>query len=161
MSIPKVLEFMKSIRVSVSDLLAHITDTNNSACKIHRQRLYDTPENGGRLSLILDQISASTVGCKQLDTWALKRTCWVVGKEMDGVKAAFSMTVDEVTPEFLTNWSFSGSIEDVIKDSAPTLMKILLEAAQTGRARDNNTIKDPWLVCPALLSNLEQLSELQ
>jgi len=137
--VENVLNFMQDKRVSFMDLLTYILDGQSSCCSSYRRRVFDDLES------TLARIDRYKRGRDILNKWALNLLCRIVDREMRKVKRAFTMKTNEITPEFVEAWSFSG-LQSVIEERAPVLCKLLCACVQTRHAR-KKAKKDPMVVC--------------
>jgi hypothetical protein len=84
-------------------------------------------------------------GQGMLEEWlrddSLKFIGDIIGKEMDSVKAAFTMGIDAITPKFLDDWTFETNVGCVARAEVPFLFEILCDASQTRVAQVKNKIK--------------------
>ncbi|KIK90528.1 hypothetical protein PAXRUDRAFT_801390 [Paxillus rubicundulus Ve08.2h10] len=74
--------------------------------------------------------------------------------EMDHVKAALRMTLDSITPDFLTSWDMNSLMSTMVDPDAPILCRILDAAAQTERGAKENKLKDGSTACHAIITQL-------
>jgi len=134
-----VLDFMQDKRVSFVDLLTYILDGQSTRCSSYRRRVFDNLES------TLTRIDRHKRGRDILNKWALSLLCRIVDREMRKVKRAFTMKTNEITPEFVEAWSFSG-LQNVIEERAPILCELLCACVQTRHTR-KKAKKDPMVVC--------------
>ncbi|KIJ12598.1 hypothetical protein PAXINDRAFT_53366, partial [Paxillus involutus ATCC 200175] len=74
--------------------------------------------------------------------------------EMDHVKAALRITLDSITPDFLTSWDMNSLMSTTVDPDTPILCQILDAAAQTERGAKENKIKDGSTACHAIMTQL-------
>lgn len=84
--------------------------------------------------------------CNGCNPHALDSICSMVSSEMDLVTKELSLpSVEHITPDFISNWSFKRIIEPTTW-LCPSLVHILEAAAQTWEAKRKNKIKSPKTV---------------
>ncbi|KAG0695407.1 hypothetical protein DFH29DRAFT_1030621, partial [Suillus ampliporus] len=81
---------------------------------------------------------------------AISYVCSAVSREMDDAKRCLHMTLDTITPELLLTSNFQTTLASVMHKNMPLLFKIITNAAQTDRAKENNKIKDCGIVRPSI-----------
>ncbi|KAF6741472.1 hypothetical protein DFP72DRAFT_943848 [Ephemerocybe angulata] len=115
---------------------------------------YFSPNNNSIVSL-LNSIAGTPDGCLKLREWILsptgkKQVHDIIHDEMDEVTKAEKISgLSEITPEYIANWKVSDHTE-----RAPFMCGILVAAAQTERAKRENTKKFPDVVCRVALGQL-------
>lgn len=151
--IQRALEILRVGRISLLDFLIKIFDPHEPEFASYRDRIYTLPTgtNSGKLAKLLDIIHEDKRGRRQLSNWmepyAIDLVVKKVYDEMDAVKIALRGTVDSITPEFLRNWNFISSMDNITDQLCPTLYRILQVASQTEYAQENNKIKSGHTVC--------------
>jgi len=96
------------------DLLVYILDGQSPRCSSYGRRVFVNLES------TLTRIARHKRGRDILNKWVLSLLCRIVDREMRKVKRAFTMKTNEITPEFVGAWSFSG-LQNVIEERAPIL----------------------------------------
>ena len=86
-----VLDYMQTNRVTLKDVLFHVTDDQGHRCTAYRRWVF----NG--LELILTWIDRYKRGRGILRKWVLAFMCKVIDREMREVKNAFTMKTAEIT----------------------------------------------------------------
>jgi hypothetical protein len=106
--------------------------------------------DGGKFNEVLDTLKNSCDGSTRLKRWfidsGLDLLHEIIDDEMDSVKKRCTMPLDDISPQYIDNWSFKTYVGAVAINEAPTLFKILLRAAQTQLATVKNKIKKPDMV---------------
>jgi hypothetical protein len=74
-------------------------------------------------------------------------TCAIIDREMDVVQKELSMKLEDVTLEYISKWTVETAAGLVARNSAPTLYRLLVRAAQTDKAKMKNIRKKPDMVC--------------
>jgi len=145
--IQRALEILRVGRISLLDFMIKVFDPNEPEYASYRDRIYTLPKgtSSGKLAKFLDVIHEDKRGRQQLSDWmepyAIDLVTKKVYDEMDVVKIALRGTIDTITPEFLKNWDFISSMDNIADQCCPTLYRILQVASQTEYARENNKIK--------------------
>ncbi|KAF8153393.1 hypothetical protein B0H34DRAFT_820729 [Crassisporium funariophilum] len=112
-------------------------------------------ESNQKLYSILDRINSNASGKTKLSTWikgpGLILVCKVIGDKMDNVQQVEKISggLSSITPEFIKSWSIAN-----YSDLAPATTKILLSAAETSLAREQNTKKSPNAICNVIVKQL-------
>ncbi|KAF8272425.1 hypothetical protein EI94DRAFT_1566159 [Lactarius quietus] len=93
-------------------------------------------------------------GKQKLWSWvrphALEIVCEVIGEEMDTItKGEILPGISAITPDFIKSWTVAN-----VGEQAPFLTAVLLHAAQTSRAKENNKKKQPESMCNILVKQL-------
>ncbi|KAF8266824.1 hypothetical protein EI94DRAFT_1583489 [Lactarius quietus] len=93
-------------------------------------------------------------GKQKLWSWvrphALEIVCEVIGEEMDTIpKGEILPGISAITPDFIKSWMVVN-----VGEQAPFLTAVLLHAAQTSRAKENNKKKQPESMCNILVKQL-------
>jgi hypothetical protein len=135
----KVLDCMRDKRVSLTDLLSYVLDTQSPRCASYRRWLFDGLES------TLARVDERRRGRGTLRKWSLRLTSRVINREMQKIRMALTMKTVELTPDFAETWSFSG-LHNVVKHEAPTLSELLCTGIQAKRTRSKGK-KDPMVVC--------------
>ena len=78
-------------------------------------------------------------------SWAVDTVCDTINDEMRGLKELFKSPPSELSQEKLTEIDFADMISEVSK-TAPTLWKVLRNAAYTPRQEKKNVLKNPDMV---------------
>jgi hypothetical protein len=141
----QLLGNLRDLSFSPVDLMLEILNSMNADYASYRTALYSqTPE---KVAQLLGLISGNSTGSKLVHDWVRDRSmeviCDAVSAEMDKVKATMLMNTGDMSLHFLVNWSIDGAVGNAANENALILLKILLSAAQTKRAKAENTIKDP------------------
>jgi hypothetical protein len=138
------------------DILGHIREIRKSPLDIFEFSLRETTPDaakyrGGlfrdrsKFTSLLDQLRTHPEGRKVLDDWlrtsGLDIIKQFIEKEIDHVKEAFTMKVDEVTPQFLDEWDFDETLVSTTKTKAPILFDLLRNTCQSDMALEKNKIK--------------------
>jgi hypothetical protein len=135
--------------LSPIDLLLHILDPSNSENDRYRTSLY---KEDGRLAEVMNTIMGDERGRWRLGVWmsegpAIESTCAIIDREMDVVQKELSMKLEDVTPEYISKWTVETAAGLVARNSAPTLYRLLVRAAQTDKVKTKNIWKKPDMVC--------------
>jgi len=113
------------------DFLIKIFDLNEPEYASYRDWIYTllTGANSGKLAKLLNIIHEDKCGRQQLSNWmepyAIDLVVKKVYNEMDAVKIALQGTVDSITLEFLRNWDFISSMDNITNQLCLTLYHIL------------------------------------
>ena len=147
----KALGILKAGRLSPFDLILELLNDNNADYAGYRNELYK--ENNSKLPSILDSILVTSAGKQKLWSWmrprALEIVCQVIDEEMDSVtKGDILPGISAITPDFIKSWTVADA-----QEHAPFLKGVLLRAAQTSLAKENNIQKDPHAVCVDRIGN--------
>ncbi|KAH9956052.1 hypothetical protein BGW80DRAFT_1187891, partial [Lactifluus volemus] len=107
---------------------------------------------------LLDLIFAHPKGHDLILHWvrphSLEAICTMVASEMDLVVKELSFpSVEDVSSEFISNWTLERVVEPATK-LCPSLLHILEAAAQTQEAKRKNKIKFPKTACNVIISQL-------
>lgn len=144
------LTTLRSGRLKALDLLLYtVTGTSGQTLIAHRTSLYGA---NGRLGELLDVVMDDPMGRKRLREWmephALDLTCDLVDGEMDTASDEFRVAVSDVTPEYINAWTCN-ALTGVTKASlrTPVVMRVLMRAAESDRARAKNKKKHSDQVC--------------
>ncbi|KAF7971248.1 hypothetical protein HWV62_21570 [Athelia sp. TMB] len=141
---------------SLQLLLYTITETSGDSLVSHRRNLFGTE---GRLGELLDVVMGDSMGRVWLRKWmhphALELTCDLVDGEMDVAREEFRVASSDVTPEYINVWT-SNAATGVTKLAAvaPVMMKVLMRAAESNRARKENSKKNSKQLCAVVLAQL-------
>jgi hypothetical protein len=100
--VERVLDCMRDKRVSLTDFLSYVLDTQSPRCASYRRWLFDGLES------TLDKVDEHRRGREILRKWSLSLTSRVINREMQKIRIAFTMKTAEITPDFVETWSFSG-----------------------------------------------------
>ena len=147
------------------DLVIELLTESNPQYSFYRTEFYK--ERSNKMFRFLNVIISSASGKNKLRTWfrqpvTVELFCDVVTEEMNAVlKAELLPGIAAITPEFIRNWTVSS-----YQETAPSLLRILLSAAQTSTAKEKKIRKrnQTWyviiLVQSFFLSHLEQLCDI-
>ncbi|KAJ7728662.1 hypothetical protein B0H16DRAFT_240962 [Mycena metata] len=146
------LRALRADKLSPLDVLVQALDPDFSEDIRYRKNLYSADDN--RLTMLLDTIMKDDYGkrklfecmCPHLEDFA----CNIVAEQMEcRRKASFLQGINDVTPEFIDNWSLD---EDT--DRTPFLTRILYAASQTKHAATHNKLKRPEKMCRVVTKQL-------
>jgi hypothetical protein len=140
-----MIGILKAGRLSPFDLVIELLDNDNAEYYGYRTKLYK-PGNT-KLSKILDSILGNHSGKQKLWSWmrplALEIVSEAIDKEMDSVtKEEILPGISSITPGFIKSWTVAD-----VGERTPFLTAVLLRAAQTSLAKENNKKKHPKAVC--------------
>jgi hypothetical protein len=140
----KALKILREGKLSPVDLFLYALNEDIPSNFRYRQGLY---WDGGKFNEVLDTLKNSCDGSTRLKRWFIDSRLdllhEIIDDEMDSVKKRCTMPLDDISPQYIDNWSFETHVGAVAINEAPTLFKILLRAAQTQLAAVKNKIKKP------------------
>ena len=156
------LAYLRQGRLGPIDLLAHALDPSIPENDRYRTSLY---KEGGRLGEVLDMVREDSRGRERLELWmkqhAVELTCTIVEQEMDAVKSALHMKLEDVTPDYISRWTVEATSGVIVQECAPILHRLLIRAAQTDKAKAKNKNKVPDTVrAPTNLTSTLSAHEL-
>lgn len=127
--------------MSPMDLLLTVIG-NKSEFSMNRNGFYQ----GNGLEHFLNMVSNDKTGKQKLETWMRPRAIDMVVKEvereMDDLAEIYRMRMQDVSPEFLMDFNLERHVTQKLEQNSPWFRRILEAAAQTERARAQNTKKD-------------------
>ncbi|KIJ57431.1 hypothetical protein HYDPIDRAFT_171701, partial [Hydnomerulius pinastri MD-312] len=145
--IRNALAILRKGKISLLDFLAKVLDPSEKDYASYRDRMYTPPKDGAprKLDRVFDLILSDPRGGPLLTHWmgphAIKMVSRKIYDEMDDVKDELRGTIDTITSAFLLQWDINSTVTDVMDNNAPILNEVLECAAQTDRARKENTLK--------------------
>ncbi|PPR02842.1 hypothetical protein CVT24_002320 [Panaeolus cyanescens] len=151
--ISDVLKLLKEGGLSPFDLILEILDETKVEYWDYRTAFYK--ESSLKMAKILDTIMLSTKGRKKLTTWmqphAVRLVKEIVEDEIDTLNKANKLSgmSDAIKPEYIEAWDMSKNTVQT-----PILTEILLAAAETARAREENKKKRPYATCNMIVNQL-------
>ncbi|KIK90667.1 hypothetical protein PAXRUDRAFT_668645 [Paxillus rubicundulus Ve08.2h10] len=159
-SIIQVLAILRDGRMSFLDLILKVMDPSEGQFATYRDRVYGNPSDltPGKLEKLLDLICNDPRGQARVFRWMQPHVITSITKtiydEMDYVKAALRITLDSITPDFLTSWDMNSFMSANVDPESPILCQILGAAMQTERGAKENKIKDGSTACHAVVTQL-------
>ncbi|KAG0698558.1 hypothetical protein DFH29DRAFT_1081734 [Suillus ampliporus] len=146
--ISSALKILRDGRISVLDLLVKILDPSEVAYSTYRDRIC-VPSAKEK------QLGTGKVGKSvRFSVGGFPKPDIAVSRKMDDAKRCLHMTLDTITPELLLTCNFQTTLASVVHKNTPLLFKIIMNAAQTDRARENNKIKDCGIACNVIITQL-------
>jgi hypothetical protein len=144
----EVLKLFSDAGRSPLDLIIDLLDLDQDEYEHYRTRWFSS--NCNKISVLLDLIFAHPKGHDLILHWvrphSLEAICTTVASEMDLVVKELSFpSVEDVSSEFISNWTLERVVEPATK-LCPSLLHILEAAAQTQEAKRKNKIKFPKTV---------------
>jgi hypothetical protein len=86
-------------------------------------------------------------GREMLELWmerhAIDVVCKILDREMDAVKSALHMKLEDITPDYISKWTVETASGVVAQHHAPVLHRLLIRAAQSDKAKARNKNKTP------------------
>ncbi|KAJ3512134.1 hypothetical protein NMY22_g15422 [Coprinellus aureogranulatus] len=146
-------ELRDDYRTGPVGLVSRVFDENNPTFSRHRTEYFKDSSNS--ISSLLDTLTGSKEGRQKLRQWleSPKGTAVVhdiVSDEMDAVTRAEKLGgLHDITPDFIKTWDVEGH-----EHRAPFMVSILTVAAQTERAKKENTLKLPHAVVRVIMKQL-------
>ncbi|KAH9036081.1 hypothetical protein EDB84DRAFT_1398153 [Lactarius hengduanensis] len=150
--IKKAISLLKDGWLSPFDLILEVLNEYNADYTGYRNELYK--EKSSKLQRILDSILAAESGKRKLWSWiqphALEIVCETIDEEMDSITEEDHLPgLSAITPDFIKSWTVANG-----QERAPCLTGILLRAAETSRAKENNKKKHPEAMCNVMVKQL-------
>jgi len=150
--IQRTIDILQDGRLLLLTALIKVLDPSEKNFAMHRDRFYACPKDqpNGKVGRLLDKIYEDPRGHAQLLSWLdlhiTTRVTQKVSDEMDDIKDNLRAHIAHIMPDFLENWDITLAIGGAITKHAPILSEILRSAAQTERAKRENTTKDCTIV---------------
>lgn len=141
-----ILETLRDLRddcrIGPVGLITHVFNEDNASFAKHRTEYFKDSSNS--IANLLDTLAASPQGSRKLRQWlqtskGASIVHGIVGDEMDAVTAYEKLDgLKDITPTLIRTWDVCGH-----EKRAPFTVSILTSAAQTERAKKENTVKLP------------------
>ncbi|TFY51932.1 hypothetical protein EVG20_g10773 [Dentipellis fragilis] len=151
-----VLQILRHLHISPLELVSQLVDLGNKSGDHFRRQWYskDCPQ----LDRLLDGIAVDPRGKAKLNSWMEPRAVDIISRTIDDEMQAVQNhlhlpSVNSITPAFLDEWNKKSIIEPVVA-ATPTLMAILLRAAETSVAKEKNKKKHANTMCGVILLQL-------
>jgi hypothetical protein len=162
----EVLQKLKLKKVTATDLLELVASGSQQGITYFHSAFYGTTHRA-RIHQLLDTIWAHPKGKSLLEDWmrphAIDLVCETVHREMEAAKPFLKMGVNEVTPEFVSNWDIRETMEPIAINTTPMLSRVLHAATQPKLPSDNSESEEDYknrrTVCSRSLSLSEQPSK--
>jgi hypothetical protein len=102
--------------------------------------------HGAGLEHLLNVVETDKRGSKKLTEWMRPRSInmvlAIIDDEMEELKDALHMTVEQVTLSFLRDFDLKKQVIARLDENSPILRKILLRASRSSQGTSENEIKD-------------------
>ncbi|KAG1842680.1 hypothetical protein C8R48DRAFT_780951 [Suillus tomentosus] len=134
--VKSVVKIFREGRMSILDFILRILDPSQpdfmynrdwiyNPSKVEKENSGDGQRVSGKLEQMFDRLFADSRGRARMLEWfhphAVAYISLTVSNEMDAVKEALRGTLDSVTPQFLSTWDLSTTIQDKVALKAPIL----------------------------------------
>lgn len=134
-------------------LMIDVLDPTNGEREGYRNEMYK--DESTKLGLLINTIMGDPKGKRKLEglmaAHATELTCRAVNAEMEDIKKKLSMSISDITPEFITDWDINGN---AALESTPVLLRVLTSAAQSSYSAEKNKIKSSETVSSNALVGL-------
>lgn len=136
----------KDLNMSPTDFLLAIVKSDDKSREL--ETLKSSFYSGTAIPRLLTAIRDSDKqGWPRLDNWYEDRALTVVldrvDEEMTLLASEFVVAMKDLQPKRLMNFDIGNEVARVMDETSPWLRKILLRAAQSDRAKEENTKKNP------------------
>ncbi|KIK40439.1 hypothetical protein CY34DRAFT_24807 [Suillus luteus UH-Slu-Lm8-n1] len=161
--ISSALKILRDSCISVLDLLIKILDPSEASYSTYRNHIcVPSPKEKqlgtGRLEKMLDFLWEDPRSQTRVAEWlhphAVTYVCSTVYNEMDDVKRCLHATLNTVTPKLLLTCNVENTLASIMHKPTPLLYTIIMNAAQTNHAKENNKIKDCGIACNIIITQL-------
>lgn len=158
-AVHSILTILHDARMPPSEFLALVLDDSTNDFATHRTAFF-TDVHSSKLRSLLELIWNNEKGCRHMKEWmktrAVDLVCDVIHDEMDSAKPKLSMTTQEITPEFVSQWDINGLMEQINLDTTPVWTRVLEAATETkedkaklktSKSRNRHTVTGDRLSC--------------
>jgi hypothetical protein len=109
----------------------------------HQAKIYKG--GGSKLRQILNTIMSDEAGSHVLMDWMrpyrIQQICDTIKDEMDALRKDFCMSISEITPAYIKEWTMEKNVEIPANVRALTLLQIIHSAVKTQQSAKNK-VKD-------------------
>ncbi|KAF8241151.1 hypothetical protein L208DRAFT_1229582 [Tricholoma matsutake] len=117
-----------------SEFLALVLDDSTNDFATYRTAFF-TDVHSSKLWSLLELIWNHEKGCSHMKEWmkphAVDLVCDIIDDEMDSARPKLSMTTQEITPEFISQWDINGLMDQINSDTTPVWTRVLEAASET------------------------------
>ncbi|KAF8219473.1 hypothetical protein L208DRAFT_1550107 [Tricholoma matsutake] len=129
-----ILTILRDARMPPSEFLTLVLDDSTNDFATYRTAFF-TDAHSSKLRSLLELIWNNKKGCSHMKEWmkphAVDLVCDIIDDEMDSARPKLSMTTQEITPEFISQWDINGLMDQINSDTTPVWTRVLEAASET------------------------------